>query len=132
MNINKKIISLRIWQGLTIMSSVYLLLISFMQYNMYPDNQTKMFNLIMGLVFTATIAARLLKTKDKVIPLLIMLELGLLTISSRAFLNNNFWNSIFSFGTLKIELILMLIFVADYLLRYFYFNYDKNESNQKS
>ncbi len=86
----------------------------------------------MGLVFTATIAARLLKTKDEIIPLLIMLDLGLLTISSRAFLNNNFWNSIFSFGISKIGLMLMLIFVADYLLRYFYFNYDKNESNQKS
>jgi hypothetical protein len=52
-----------------------------------------------------------------------MLDIALFTIASRAFLNINFWKSIFSLVTSKPGLIIFVIFVADYYLRFSYFNY---------
>jgi hypothetical protein len=122
-NLNGKLISLKIWQGVTILTCLYLLVIAFMQYNWYPDSQTTTYNSIMGLVFLFIIVVRLLKPKIKTIPILIILDIALFTIASRAFLNINFWQSIFSLVTSKPGLIIFVIFVADYYLRFSYFNY---------
>lgn len=131
-NLNRKLISLRIWQGVTILTSFYLLVIAFMQYNWYTDSQTTTYNFIMGLVFLAITLIRLIKPKTKNIPLLIILDIVLLIIASRAFLNNSFWQSIFSLLTVKLGFIAFAIFVADYYLRFSYFNYYRNIDTENS
>ena len=125
MNLSKKIISYRIWQAITIMTAVYLLLAGYMQYHWYPDDQAKTYTTIMGLIFTTMLVIRFLRPNSKVLPLLILFDFALLTIASRALLNNSFWHSILLFGTTNSIIAILIIYVADYLLRYFYFNYDR-------
>lgn len=77
------------------------------------------------MIFLSIIAIRLLKPKAKVIPFLIILDIVLLAIASRAFINS-FWKSLFGLMTTKLGLIALAILVADYCLRFTYFRYDIN------
>lgn len=131
-SLTRKIFALRIWQGVTVLTCLYLLFIAFMQYNMYPDSQTMNYNFTMGLVFLAIMMIRLLKPKTKTIPFLIILDIALFTIAARAFINNSFWQSIFSLVTEVPGLIALAIFIIDYYLRFSYFNYHRKIEHENS
>ncbi|MBP9690182.1 MAG: hypothetical protein KBE91_11260 [Bacteroidia bacterium] len=130
--LNNRSILLRIWQIVTVLTSIYLLVIAFMQYNWYPDNQTPTYNLILGLVFISSIVIRLLRPINKTILLLALLDTALLTIASRAILNNDFWGSLLSLVTTKYGFVALTVYVVDYYLRFRYFNNNGTSENKKS
>ncbi len=126
MMIKRKLILMRLWQTLTIIVCIYLIVMAFMAYNWYPDSQTPKYNAIIGLLLFSTVVARLITPQNRVIPILIILDFFLITIISRAFINNGFWHSIFSVITHLPILPMLIILMTDYPLRYYYFKENKN------
>jgi hypothetical protein len=131
-SLDRKIILLRTWQVVTILTCLYLSVIAFMQYNWYPDDQTTTYNLFMGIVMLAIITLRLLRPRRGAIPILMFLDITMLIIASRSLLNDNFLSSISSLLASMPGIIVLTIFAADYYLRFFYLVYQKTVSIENS
>lgn len=120
-SLDKKTLLFWTWQLVTILTSLHLFVVAFMQYNWHPDKQTYLYNLIITVVIIAIITLRLLSPKRALIVCLILLDTCLLTISSRAFLNDNFWGSIVSLVASTYGMVVLTIFAVDYYMRFFPF-----------
>lgn len=115
----------KVWIAMTILISLYLLFIAFVEYNWYPNNQTTGINIILFSAFFMTIVIRLIKPKKSYIPILFVLDLMLISLASRSIFSENFLKHLFSFITSPTALVIITILFIDYFLRNSNFKYIK-------
>jgi hypothetical protein len=124
-NLKIRFLFTKVWIAMTILISLYLLFIAFMEYNWYPDNQTTGINIILFSVFFMIIIIRLLKPKKSYISILFILDLILFSFASRSIYSENFLKHLFSFITSPTALVIIAIQFIDYFLRNSNFKYIK-------